>query len=173
MSLNNIALPVSMVADLYKHHLVDPIEIVAVPVAITHQALPSTSLPYLGKNQQKIGVLVSYTQEAYLPDEQLNFLTSILQACRLNLGDVAIVNQGKQAISFDMLREALDCRRLLIFGLEAPTIGLPSKGLFSEYTQDGCTILCSPAIEYLNSPTPESKALKTQLWSSLKKIFNV
>jgi hypothetical protein len=175
MGLNNIQLPASLVADFYKRHLVEPIAGVVMSAAKSGSAdaATKTSLPYLGKNQQNIVVLVSYPKEAYLPDEQLNFLTSILQACRLNLGDVAIVNQAKQAVTFELLRDTLDCQRLLVFGVEAPAIGLPATALFSEYLQDNCTILCSPAIEELNSQAAESKALKTRLWGCLKKIFNV
>ena len=170
MSLNNIELPAATVANFYKHHLVEDLELVGIETSLP---APASSLPYLGNNQQKIAVLVSYPQEAYLPDDQLHFLTSILQACRLNLGDVAIVNQGKQAVSFQLLRDMLNCRQLLVFGVEAAAIGLPAAAMFSEFIQDDCTILYSPAIEQLNSPAPDSKALKTKLWGSLKKIFNV
>ncbi len=37
--------------------------------------------------------MVNYDNAVHLPDEELNFLTNMLAACKLSLGDVAIVNK--------------------------------------------------------------------------------
>ncbi|MEO5683703.1 MAG: hypothetical protein ABIQ88_13750 [Chitinophagaceae bacterium] len=174
MGLNDIVLSPSVIAGFYKKHLVEAGEIIspASTVQAGNTAL-KTSLQYLGKNQKGICLLVHYPNEVYLPDEQLNFLTSILLACRLNLGDVAIVNQHRQKISFEEICSQLACRHLLVFGVPLSAVGLPDIPLFSMQTINECQVVHSMAADQLNNINPESKLLKGKLWACLKQLFNV
>ncbi|MEP7278390.1 MAG: hypothetical protein ABI813_07100 [Bacteroidota bacterium] len=170
MDLNDIHLPAGLVADLYKNHLVESVQ--PGPASKSGQVLKKV-LQYLGKNQQSICLLVSYTPDVYLPDEQLHFLTTILQACNLNLGDVAIINCRQQSISFAQLRSDISCKYLLLFGVEPTSIGLPPIPEFTPTTIANCSVVCAPAAEELNNSNPAARLLKGSLWTCLKQLFGV
>ncbi len=174
MDLNDIELPASLLTSFYRTHLVEDTD--AKPAIKARSAQDNSSqknISYLGKNQKAICLLVKYSKDVYLPDDQLHFLTTILQACRLNLGDVAIVNHFREPLSFKELCTQLNCRHLLVFGIDASTIGLPGIPLFTAEDVSGCSIVLAPPAEQLNSNTPESKLLKSKLWMCLKQLFNV
>ena len=173
MGLNELSLPPSLIADFYKYHLMEPVTAGAEIKAIPAAAAGKKGIQYLGKNQKNICLLVNYANDVYLPDEQLNFLTNILQACRLNMGDVAIVNHHRAPIAFEALQQELHCRYLLVFGVAPAIIGFKEHPLFSAHTVNGCHIVLSPAAEQLNNNDPDSKTLKSQLWICLKQLFNV
>ena len=175
--LNHIHLPASLVAGIYKNHLVET-ERLSQTERPTEKKKPAvTPAPgvyqYLGKNQKGICLLVDYANDVHLPDSQLDFLTSILQACKLNLGDVAIVNCGRQQVSFPTLTDQLACSHLLIFGVIPGAIGLGDIPLFSVQKEGSCRLLYSPAAENLNNPGAESKLLKSKLWLCLKEMFAI
>ncbi len=173
MGLNELSLPASLIADFYKYHLTESVaekpETSALPTSIGEKK----GIQFLGKNQKNICVLVTYPNDVYLPDTQLNFLTNILQACQLNLGDVAIVNHHRAPMSFEALQQQLNCRYLLVFGVAPAAIGLEESALFSAHELNGCSIVLSPAAAQLNNNNQESKLLKGQLWMCLKQLFNV
>ena len=173
MGLNELSLPASLMVDFYKYHLLETTAIAPVVAAVPQSTVTKKGIQYLGKNQKGICLLVNYPKDVYLPDDQLHFLTNILQACRLNLGDVAIVNHYREKISFEELCKQLECHYLLAFGVAATTIGLEEIPLFTAQPVNECYIVLSPAAEELNNNSPESKLLKTRLWLCLKQLFNV
>lgn len=171
MGLNDIELPAFLLADLYKENLVAGEEAISVP-EVPQKDRPAT-IQYLGSNQKNICLLVNYENDVYLPEEQLNFLSAILQACKLNLGDVAIVNYHRQKIAFEDLKKQLHCSFLFIFGVDTTALGLKKIPPFSITSFDDCNIVLSPESEQLNNNSPESKLLKSKLWLCLKQLFNV
>lgn len=171
MGLNELSLPPYMIADFYKFHLTEPVAEASEKKATSKN--DKKSIQFLGKNQKNICLLVAYPNDVYLPDAQLNFLTNILQACRLNLGDVAIVNHQKAALRFEELQQQLNCRYLLVFGVLPEDIDLPDAPMFSARSNNDCSIVFSPAADELNNNSQESKLLKSQLWACLKQLFNV
>src|SRR6476661_1685011 len=87
MSFENIQLSPSLIQDLYKDVL-----IVENDRPLNSIALKEPRNGYLEKNEKNIQVLINEADSPYLSDEDLNFLTGILNACRLSIADVAIVN---------------------------------------------------------------------------------
>src|ERR1700751_3330394 len=77
MSLDNIQLPPALLQELYKTTL----------VAYNDQPVNTpgaeNALSVLGNNQQKIVIVVDNKEAVFLPDDQFNFLTGILSACKL------------------------------------------------------------------------------------------
>ncbi|MEP6746375.1 MAG: hypothetical protein ABJB86_01545 [Bacteroidota bacterium] len=172
MDLNHITLPASLIADIYKNHLIESDQ-PALPATTPVNVNKKKPIQFLGKNQKGICLLVNYKNDVYLPDNELNFLTSILQACKLNLGDVAIINCYQQKISFTELTDEIHCKCMLIFGVEAESIGLNKAALFIAETINNCSIIYSPSAEQLNDNSAESKVLKSKLWICLKQLFSI
>ena len=137
---------------------------------------PSAEAPYkfLGKNGNKITILVQSPGTPFLPDNQLTFLTKILEACRMNIGDVAIVNAATAPVNITAIKQQLQPTVLLLFGLEPTSIKLPIN--FPEFKvqpYDNCSYLSAPPLTQLVQQSEESKLLKSKLWICLKTLFNV
>jgi len=128
----------------------------------------------LGNHRRKITILVNAPGSPFLPDNQLSFLTKILEACRLNMGDVAIVNHTSAPVNITDLRAQLQPSVILLFGLEPTTIRLPINfPVFKLQPYDQCTYLSAPALNLLVQTSEESKLLKSKLWLCLKSLFDV
>lgn len=144
------------------------------PAAQPKPADAAAAYKFLGKNQQHVTVIVRFPGEAFLPENHLQMLTKMLGACKLNLGDVAIVNDATQAVEINRLKEQLFPKQVLLFGVAPDEAGLPlSFPMFKDQEYAGSTYLYTPSLDELNKETEEGKALKRKLWESLKKIFGV
>ena len=109
-----------------------------------------------------------------MPDNQLTFLTKILEACRMTLADVAIVNHAAAPVTIAALRQQLQPKIVLLFGVEPTAIRLPINfPTFKQLSYDDCTYLSSPALDQLVPNTEDSKLLKSKLWVCLKTLFDV
>lgn len=152
----------------------DKIAPVAPPVTQQAPAGASPLYKFLGNNRQHVAVIVRFPGEAFLPENHLQMLTKMLGACKLNLGDVAIVNDATQKVDMNMLKEQLYPKRVLLFGVAPDETGLPlTFPTFKDQEYAGSTYLYTPSLDELNKETEEGKILKRKLWESLKKMFGV
>jgi hypothetical protein len=179
MSLNNIQLNPSLLADMYRTSLVEAKETVRgtkekqAPAAIeTNDKEPKAAIwKYLGEYKKNILIVVRYKEVPYLPNERLNFLTSVLSACKLNLGDVAIFNtaNGPSALYKD-LQEKFKSNFTILLGLSPEELEMPlSFPEFQVQAFNNCIFLHAPVLEVLET----DKVLKSKLWVCLKKMFGV
>jgi len=153
----------------------------AAPAPLQSQtAQPSTAsaerrgLKFLGNNRRAFTILVHSPGSAFLPDDQLAFLTKILEACRMNIGDVAIVNTATAPVTITGLKQQLRPAAILLFGLEPTSIRLPINfPAFRLQPYDDCTYLSVPSLDLLVQQSEESRLLKSKLWLCLKTLFNV
>ena len=142
--------------------------------AKTISAPAETGYPYLGKNQQHVSFLVNTGGKAIVPAAHLKFLTKMLEACRLGLDDVAILNHVQQPVDQKSLRGQLLPKTVVLFGITAGEIGLPLDfPQFQVYNYDGVGYLQVPALEELNGDTEQAKLLKSKLWVCLRQLFQV
>jgi len=174
-SLGSIAATMSQTAAAKTPPPVTAQEPIAPPTTAP-QPTPETSASYktLGNHRRKITILVNAPGSPFLPDNQLSFLTKILEACRLNMGDVAIVNHASAPVNITALRAQLQPSVILLFGLEPTTVRLPINfPVFKLQPYDQCTYLSAPALDLLVQTSEESKLLKSKLWLCLKSLFEV
>ena len=201
MSLTNIKLPDFVIADLYRNSLIQPEGPMPQPEArIVAEQQPVTKLPVaepiveakpakveatipvkpsepaaykiLGNNKQQITVVVNSPNDVFVPEGDLQFLTKMLGACKLNMADVAIVNHATAAVAIERVKLQLQPRYVLLFGVEPGAIQLPiSFPPFKEQPYAGTTYLFTPALSELNLETEDAKVLKRKLWDCLKRIF--
>jgi hypothetical protein len=187
MSLNNIQLNFSIIGELYKNSLIETNEVLqqleaAPPSPISFETKPAgekenatdiykEDWKYLGENKKNILLIVHYKNITYLPDEHLNFLTSVLTACKLNLGDVAILNTANHPSAIHKnMHEKFTSNSVILFGLTPEEFEMPLK--FPEFqiqSFNNCTFLHTPSIEKLEV----DKVLKSKLWVSLRKMFDL
>ena len=162
MSLNNISLPSGLLADLYQNVLVQS----------TASAVPvKKDVPFLGKNEKNILIVVNKADTAYLPDEELSFLTSVLSACQLGLVDVAIVNQNKiDAGEGKSLLKQLRSKHVILFDVKPSMFELNANTQLYAVSNDGQhQYVVAPSL----SEIEKAKEAKKQLWSALKQLFGI
>jgi hypothetical protein len=182
MGLNDLHLSPSIIAALYPSSLIIPDQtdtvaktrvLKAGPIEIAANAEENTEpdWKYLGHNKKNILVIVSYTDAVHLPDEELAFLTNMLSACKLNLGDVAIVNKHAYRDSaYKNYMEAFKPKTVFLFGVEPSAFGLPvSFPYFQVQAIANCTFLYTPPLEQQR----QDALLKSKLWVSLRSIFSI
>ena len=167
MDLNHIELPASTVAELYRSSLIIPTDkIVDIP-AQTESADPK----WLGNNKKNVLILVKHEDAIHLPDTDLALLTTILTACKLSLGDVAILNlYSLNSFDYKKAQQLFKPFQVLLCGIEPSSIGLPlSFPHFQIQNFQQTSYLFSPTL----SITGNDRALKTSLWQSLKLLFKL
>jgi hypothetical protein len=183
MGLNNIELTAASLADLYSSSLVQMGDLTPAPVlqpevtAIVQEKIPSLSAAErnnwksLGNNQQQILIVVDYSSAVHLPDEELSFLTNMLTACKLSLGDVAIVNMNNyKSANGNEILAYFNSKKVLLLGIEPLAFGLPVNfPHFQVQAVAASTYLFAPVLEEIRT----DKLLKSKLWVSLQRIFDL
>lgn len=182
MGLNDLHLSPNVLAALYPSSLINPgkthvisqpqlIKPIAAEIIKEPETIIETNWKYLGNNQKNILIIVNYDNAVHLPDEELGFLTNMLAACKLSLGDAAIVNRNnyKETGYKDFLGE-FKSKIVFLFGVEPVAFGLPvSFPYFQVQLVANCTFLYTPALE----DQRKDALLKSKLWVSLRNIFGV
>lgn len=175
MNSSPIQLPDFVISDLYKNQLVvieESIAEIKLPKkeAPTHLSKPE----FLGNNEKNICILVKDSQAVYLNDHSLQFLSAILTACKLNLGDVAIVNFSRTPLHYNSLKEWLTPKYILVFDIGATTLQLPfDLPTYQVQSYDKCSFLFAPSLDQMTADTREAKIEKSKLWLSLKTMFKI
>jgi hypothetical protein len=179
MSLNNITLNPFLAASLYRSTLIENDSnepIVKIPSAVpvetsTEKAGPATekAWKYLGDNKKNILLVVTHPGITHLPDDDLGFVTAILSACKLDMGDVAIVNMNNYpGYGYKEFAKYFGSRNVLLFGISPAEFDLPVD--FPEFqvqSVNNTTFLYSPPLEERNN----DKLFKSKLWVCLQKMF--
>ncbi len=173
MSINNIVLNATLLEGLYNKSLVTIAGTAPVTNSLPKEkAPPAKPIACLGKNQQQITIVVAYQDQAFLPDEHLKLLTTILQACNLNMGDVAIVNYEQTPANFEQLKTQLSCKTLLLFGLMPEVIDIPAMPAFTITRFNECSVMWGNSINDMMDGA-EARVVKSKLWLCLKGYFGV
>lgn len=190
MSLNDIQLNPQLLAGLYAKSLVGDADAVdevpaktsvpgvnknipAAKSAVTqkHTTVQQPTFKSLGNNQKNVLIGVHYTDSTHLPDAQLDFLTNLLKACKLGLGDVAIINTNNYSgVDYSQILEHFKTKVVMLFGMTAQEFGFPFE--IPEYQVQqfaGRTVIHSPALHGMQ----DNKTEKGKLWMALKKVFNL
>lgn len=179
-------LPDAIIVDLYANSLViveeneQSVTIEKTPIIKTKiTELPTTvdvkpEKYFLGNNEKKITILVNENDSVFLQDDNLQFLTKILGACKLNLSDVAIINIRTHPMLFAQISNDLHSTVCLMFNVTTEHIQLPfTIPHYQVQLYNNCQFLMAPSLHVYYSSSEEAKLAKTKLWVSLKKIFNL
>jgi len=123
----------------------------------------SPPLKYLGENGQQILILVRDPTAVFLGDKSFQFLLSVLEACKLSMASVALVNLASgDPGSPESIAAELGSRQILVFDGAAP--GSP---LYEIRTLGERSYLFADPLSLIG----EERTLKGRLWSCLKQLF--
>lgn len=120
---------------------------------------------YLGENNKYFLLLVNQPGKVILNARDLESLTSILNAKKLEVRDVAIMNLSSySAISFEMLKTFFVNTRLVLFGITTESLQLPVMPANKITTYEGVKILPTFSFEEMTA----DPSLKRIFWNEMK-----
>ncbi|MHB1920810.1 MAG: hypothetical protein ACYCOO_01110 [Chitinophagaceae bacterium] len=163
MSLKHLVLDPFLLAKIYTQPLISEPSDYPVPS-------PPLLIRYLGENQKKI--LIFFQNEWSDPPEATSFqlLTKILQACKLRITDIALVNCSQiPGKPYRDISPQFHPKFVLLFGVSPLQLGIEQS--FSNYLPqrlEGANFLVADELALLHTQTD----LKKQLWTALKTFFN-
>ncbi len=129
---------------------------------------------YLGNNGKQITIIIKESGVAYINDKHLQFLSSILNACKLNLGDIALVNYSNYPFNYTEFKQKLQSKFFLVFDLEPKELRLPfTIPNYQVQSHDNCKFLFASSLTKMDSDTQDAKLEKSKLWMSLKNMFQL
>ena len=166
-------LPGFVLADLYGKSLV-VLNNEMQPTSAQKNSETKPEKKFLGKYEKPVVVLVNDAENIFIDDESMQFLSGILNACKLNLAQIALINFHNYEAKFSDLKKEMKPKFLILFGVTALQIELPfTLPDYQVQSYDNAKIMMAPALKMLNNNSAEAKAEKTKLWKSLKNMFDL
>ncbi len=165
MSLEQLQLDPFFLAQMYDQPIIPEAQRVQPAV---EKALPKVK--YLGENQKNILLLIQNESEAYLNEELFNLLTNILNACKLGMQDVALLNIAQYpGLTLADYGKALPVKQCIFFAIPPAALGLPPMDPYEITAQGSIATLYSDALQQIAT----DKILKGKLWMGLKQLFGI
>ena len=180
MSLDNLTLPPYLIQELYENSLVDTavskgkkkVASADEPETVGKKGtvrVTEGSIKFLGNNAKNILIIVDEENHAFLPDAELTFLITVLEACKINFDDCALVNFHKNAeVTPENLSTQFSPTILLFLGTEPQLLGFPiqiPQYKVQQYNKQ--QYMCAPTLQEISA----DKEAKKQLWNALKILF--
>lgn len=135
---------------------------------------PAAPLKYLGDHIKKIIILVKDKDAVHLNETDLGLLSTILNACKLTLADIALVNLASQAFSLQDLLETLPSVLVISFDVTSAElkIKLPTT-LYKPIVLGETHLLFSNSLSIMQGNEQHAKLEKSKLWTALKQLFQL
>ncbi|MFT3705678.1 MAG: hypothetical protein QM802_25135 [Agriterribacter sp.] len=167
MSLKNITLTSETLANLYSM----PLVAVQAAEEIKPVANAANGLKFLGSNTKNITILVNVDDAPFINDKAFQFLTGILNACKLNMADVALINISKLSdTGYTSIYKITSPAATILFDVAQQDIGLPLQfPHFQVQKYSNVSYLSAPPLAVIEA----DKSLKSMLWGSLKSLFQL
>ncbi|MEN9696921.1 MAG: hypothetical protein RLZ56_342 [Bacteroidota bacterium] len=138
------------------------------------KAVPAEPLKYLGEHLKGIVVLVHDVNAVHLNETDLGLLSSILNACKLNLADIALVNTATQPLSLHEILTTLPSQLVLAFDLSSAQLKLKlPTSLYKPLVLGETHILFSNSLQSMQGADQNAKIEKSKLWNALKLLFKL
>ncbi|MFT3947333.1 MAG: hypothetical protein QM763_10205 [Agriterribacter sp.] len=167
MSLKQIILPPETLTQLYTSPIID--------LQFAEKTKPAKeqtdAIKYLGSNKKNISILVKAADAPFLNDQLFNFLAGILNACKLNMADVALINiLSANNTGYTVINSITNPGKIILFDVSTQDISLPMQFPHFQVQQfNNVMYLSAPALHIIEA----DKAIKAQLWVSLKQLFQL
>ncbi|MFT4018326.1 MAG: hypothetical protein QM668_15280 [Agriterribacter sp.] len=167
MSLKQIILSPETLAQLYTSPVIDT-QSTEKPNPVKEQ---TDTIKYLGSNKKNISILVRAADAPFLNDKLFNFLAGILNACKLNMADVALINiLSANNAGYTAINNITNPEKTILFDVSAQDISLPLQfPHFQVQRFNNVMYLSAPSLNVIET----DKAIKAQLWAGLKQLFQL
>lgn len=164
MSFDKFQLTLPLLKELYNNSLVLLDSTQASP-----ESLEKPMPPSLGANRKRILILLEGDSPTLLDKDHLQFITDVLQACKLSLDDVILFHVHHPSYSETRVLASAQPERVLLFG-SFPFSSHPDVlNPYEIVTSGTMTLMRAPALAVLYHTLSEKK----KLWSALKSLFHL
>lgn len=164
MDLNNVVFSKEQVTDLFGKQLVAAIGYATNMPDVNDEM----GIKFKGKNKKNIVWLIEIDDHLFLNDADFQFLTKVIEACRLNLDDIALINMNDAANQFKLIINQLNPVLLLASGISANKISFKTQ-LYTIEQTNGFTLFITNSIEDMRKDAVK----KSKLWVGLKQILSI
>ena len=166
MSIDNIKLPGGLIIQLYKDSLVE-----TAGAKQSNSKIIENKYNTLGNNQKNILLIVNDSTSLHLNDNDFQFLTGILNACKLNMADICLLNIVQYTNKgFDEISQFFSPNHVILFDVKEELTALKiSSAAYEILKYKDIQIITAPSLRFISENTEEKK----KLWGALKKIFNL
>jgi len=142
------------------------------PIEVPKVKKSTGPLKHLGDHNKKILVIVNDPNSVYLNEADFILLTSILNACKLTIADIALVNIGNQETSLHQILETLPSSIIMCFDVASADLKIKLPNTLYKVTELGeSNLFFSKALSCMQGTSAEAKLEKGTLWILLKKLF--
>lgn len=140
-------------------------EPLAGPASIVKEELEPVSFNYLGDNNRYFLIIVNDKTHADLNTPHKEMVMKIMVAKKLEMRDLAIFNLAKYPdVTFVKLKEFFNCNKVVLFGIDPLTIGLPVMAANQADKHLEVKILATFGLEEMISNTDK----KREFWNVMK-----
>lgn len=166
MSLDNFQIPPTLLPELYKDSLIVLDDKQSKP-----EMLNEKKVYFLGDNLKNILILVNNLEILHLNDDDLHFLTGILNACKLTFSDVTIFNTASNLdYNYQKTMGHFKPKLILIFGNIDQKFNLPEyTDKYQPIVNQNIQLVFGSTLTEISKDVNEKKAL----WNCLKQIFGI
>ena len=173
MNFDRLILPAISIAALYEKSLVEVNEgIYQSPESDIESADKPHYYSFLGSNGKKISFIIFAENRNNDSLVHLPFIIKLLEACKLKLDDVAVLNHFTEPILIKHLTDQLQPGIVILFGVPPTEIGLPLQFPdFKIQSYNNITFLCAPDLSEINADNEKGKLFKSKLWVCLRQVF--
>lgn len=193
MSFDNVRLPASAIADLYRQSLVVLDDVQHLPQKAKQASVPPPTPPvkeelaeasvapapapptihYSGGFQKQISVIINDAANKEIAPADFEMLKKLMTACKLTTDDFAIINVAVNQPAAQQLWQLMPAKAVLLFGVEYNDVGIPfMRPHFQVQNWSNALFMSAPPLAaFHGADTPQLKALKRELWEGLQKVF--
>lgn len=134
----------------------------------------ANEIKYLGEHLKQVTIIVKDELAVYLNENDLTLLSSILNACKLTLADIALVNIAQQKLGLHEILHVLPSKLVMIFDVNSTTlkIKLPTTLYKSIQLGDTYLLFCN-SLSLMQGGDASAKIEKGKLWAILKQLFQL
>ncbi len=164
MDLNKVVFSKEQVSELYGTQLVASIG----SETIVSGAKDEQRITFKGKNKKNIVWLIEVHDHLFLNDTDFQFLTKVIEACRLNLDDIALVNINDVSNDLELIINQLNPVLLLVSGVSINKVAFSTPQYNIEQKTD-YTLFITDSVEDMRNDAVK----KSKLWVGLKQILSI
>jgi len=166
MSLDNIQLPGFVLQALFTNNLVD-----LNCIENNQTTFVEKEINIFGGNKKNILLLINNPDIAFVTEQQLNFISGILSACKLILEDIGLINTAPYPqLSHKDISDNFNPKICILFGIVPAALQLPFViPEFQVQSFSHQVYLTAPPLDILEN----NIEMKRKFWALLQQIFSI
>ena len=165
MGFETIQLTGQQIEELYSSHIVI--------IEKTGQQKPETSVKTVGtgitgKNKKQFVWVVNEADYPFLSDEDFQFLSKVVNACKMNMDDIALVNIAQNKMDFEKTVAELQPKILIISFLDRNWIPVKNE-TYTLQQEENFQLYITEELQVIRN----DKVKKSKLWLALKQMLGL